>query len=196
MRKNIKNKNGYTIIETMIAIALFSIIVVMGMSALLNANVLYNKSKNMRSIMDSLSFTMDDISRNLRTGSNYYCIPNGGNPVIPDTPSPNTANCAGIEFIPSGGGGNPWAYEVITQNGQNVIEKFTYNGSSWTSVQMTPVEISMSSSLYPFSVYGASLPPDTQQPLVNIRLVGQITYNKVVSSFSLQTSISQRALDI
>ena len=48
------------------------------MGALLNANLLYNKSKDMRSILDSLSFTMDDMSRNLRTGLNYYCIPLGG----------------------------------------------------------------------------------------------------------------------
>ena len=46
------------------------------MGALLNANVVYKKSQDMRSIMDNLSFTMEDVSRNVRTGYNYQCVDN------------------------------------------------------------------------------------------------------------------------
>src|SRR3972149_4215789 len=67
-------KGGYTIIETMIAISLFLVIIMAGMGELLNANLLHQKSQNMRSIIDNLSFIMEDMSRNLRTGSKYYCI--------------------------------------------------------------------------------------------------------------------------
>ena len=70
-----QNKNnkqtGYTIIETMISVSLFLIIITIGMGALLNANLLHQKSRDMRSIMDNLSFIMEDMSRNLRTGYDY-----------------------------------------------------------------------------------------------------------------------------
>ena len=41
-KKKIKRESGYTIIETMIAVSLFIIIVVIGMGALLNANLLFH----------------------------------------------------------------------------------------------------------------------------------------------------------
>ena len=65
---------GFTLIETMIAVSIFTIIVTIGMSSVLNASLIHNKSQDMRSIIDSLSFTMEDMSRNLRTGYNYHCI--------------------------------------------------------------------------------------------------------------------------
>jgi Tfp pilus assembly protein PilW len=72
-----KLTTGYTIIETMIAISLFLVVVMTGMTALLNANLLHQKSQNMRSIIDNLSFIMEDMSRNIRTGSNFHCAAPG-----------------------------------------------------------------------------------------------------------------------
>src|ERR1035437_840256 len=86
---------GFTIIETMIAVSLFIIIVMMGMGALLNANALHQKSQNMRSILDNLSFVMEDMSRNLRVGYSYDCILAGVTP--PTSPTPTSgSSCGGI----------------------------------------------------------------------------------------------------
>jgi prepilin-type N-terminal cleavage/methylation domain-containing protein len=189
MKKNITKQNGYTLIETMIAVALFTIIVTLGMGALLNANVLHNKSKNMLSILDSLSFTMDDMSRNLRTGTNYYCIPNGGSPVYGSPLSGQS--CIGVAF--NAQDGSQWAYKLTAQG---AIQKTTDGGVTW--VQMTPSEAIMSTSIFPFSVLGAepTTSGDKQQPFVVIHLVGSITYKTVVTPFSIQTSVSQRQIDI
>src|SRR3989344_6919944 len=96
----IKKQRGYTIIETMISVSLFLIIIMAGMGALLNANLLHQKSQNMRSIMDNLSFIMEDMSRNLRTGYNYHCFVSGD--VIPSTTSPIVStpkSCASVWAI-------------------------------------------------------------------------------------------------
>ena len=77
-------QGGYTIIETMIAITLFIIIVMAGMGALLNANLLHQKSQDMRSIVDNLSFVMEEMSRNLRTGFDYQCF-DASNPIASPT---------------------------------------------------------------------------------------------------------------
>ena len=67
-------------------------------------------------------------------------------------------------------------------------------GTTW--VQLNPPEV-LISSISGFSVLGALSPPgDLQQPFVTIRLVGRITTQNVVTPFSLQTSVSQRVIDI
>jgi Tfp pilus assembly protein PilV len=63
LKKYTKKESGYTIIETMIAVSLFLIVVTTGIGALLNANLLHQKSASMRSIMDNLSFAMEDMNR-------------------------------------------------------------------------------------------------------------------------------------
>ena len=70
---SLKFATGYTIIETMIAISVFLVVVIYGMGSLLSASLLHQKSEDMRSIMDNLSFIMEDMSRNLRTGNSYHC---------------------------------------------------------------------------------------------------------------------------
>src|SRR5262245_6769724 len=75
IRKKVTIKNqGFTIIETMISVALFIIITTVGMGTLLNGNLLYQKSQDMRTIIDNLNYTMEDMSRNIRTGYNYRCF--------------------------------------------------------------------------------------------------------------------------
>jgi hypothetical protein len=183
----------------MIAISIFLIIVTLGMGALLNVSSLHNKSKDMLSIMDSLSFTMDDMSRNLRTGNDYYCLSSSSDKAagsIPDnTPTSGSTlsgqNCMGIAFNNSEDG-TQWMYETYFGAGVGYIEK-SVNGGAW--VQMTPSEVVISTSS-PFSVLGAEPPPNTQQPFTTIHLTGTIIYKTTTTSFSLQTSVSQRQIDI
>lgn len=189
-----KMSGGYTIIETMIAISLFIVIVMSGLGALLNANLLHNKAQNMRSIMDSLSFVMEDMSRNIRTGFNYHCAITGQTS-LPDPAVPRScASGFGIAFEEPNGDINDnddqWVYYV------NAGRLYKSTDGATTVVQLTPDEVVINP-VSIISVLGAEPPPgDTQQPLVFIKLQGTITYKNVVTPFSLQTSASQRRIDI
>jgi len=183
---------GFTLVETMVAISLFLIIVVIGMGALLNSNLLHLKSRDMRSIIDSLSYIMEDMSGNLRTGYSYRCFPTAG---TIDMGIPRSCESGwAIVFKPQN-------YNSITNNNQWVyyinnskIFKSTDNGVTYT--QLNPDEVSIGQS-YAFSVLGAEPPPgDSQQPFVIIKLVGTITSKGVVTPFYLQTSASQRTIDV
>jgi hypothetical protein len=155
------------------------------LGSVLNANLLHKKSQNMRSIMDNLSFIMEDMSRNLRVGYDYHCIDDGNLVLV----NPHSCDAGGgISFKSSIGG--QWVYYI---SGAGKIFKSVDGGI--TSIQLTPDEINISSASS-FIVEGALPPPDTRQPYVTIKLVGSITYNGVVSPFSLQTSVSQRQIDI
>jgi type II secretory pathway pseudopilin PulG len=191
MQKNIiKKEAGYTIIETMISVALFIIIVTAGMGALLNANLLHQKSRDMRSIMDNLSFIMEDMSRNLRTGYDYHCINDG---FLTTTNPHDCASGGGISFKSSLGG--QWVYFIGTYNGSSGIFRSLDGGTTFIKLTSDEMVIDPTSS---FSVSGAPPPPgDLHQPFVTIKLVGKIILNSNVSTpFSLRTSVSQRKIDI
>jgi type II secretory pathway pseudopilin PulG len=204
MKENYKIKNcqgGFTIIETMIATSLFLVIIMTGIVSLLNANLVHQKSQDMRGEMDNLSFVLEDISRNLRTGSKYYCIIGADSLSNVNTTksSPNGQNCWGLAFESSSGDKNnpndQWVYYIDN------------NGAIWKStqgpytdptnfIQLTPSMVKIDS-ISGFSVLGAEPPSgDQQQPFVTIRLVGSITSKNAVTSFSLETSVSQRLVDI
>ena len=189
-------KSGYTIIETMIAVSLFVVIITTGVGALLNANLLHQKSRDMRSIMDNLSFILEDMSRNLRTGWNYECISDEESiPALP--PSPTSCPYGiGVYFQSSLG---RWAYHIDTNPSDiNKLSVFKSVDESGAMIQylLTPEEVDIDP-VSGFSVLGAEPPSgDEQQPFVIIRLVGTLTFKDTITPFSLQTSVSQRLLDI
>ena len=188
MQNKNNNKAGFTIIETMIAVALFLIIITVGIGSLLNTTLFQQKSENMRSIMDNVSFIMEDISRNLRTGYDYHCSSDLLNLGIP-------SSCASGRVIAfKSNTGAQWVYKLESSDGG-----FTYNmsksvndGASWT--QLNPSEISFDSASN-FSVIGAES-GDNKQPFATTKFIGEITYKGVLTPFSLQTSVSQRLIDI
>lgn len=211
--KKFKKDRGYTIIETMIAVSLFVVIVTIGTGTLLNANLLHNKSQNMRSIIDNLNFVLEDMSRYIRTGYNYHCITVNGDLAPPNIVQTKSGpNCWGIAFEYQYGDntdkdGDPvddndqWVYFISADGKIYKATEGPYNPlSSSVYVQLTPDEIVINTAASSFSVLGAE--PEAapylnkQQPFVTIHLVGTITYKNVDTPFSLQTSVSQRLVDI
>lgn len=195
-----KTQSGFTIIEVMVSITLFLVIVTTGMAALLNVNLLSQKSRDMRSVMDSLSFAMDDMSKSLRTGYDYYCFNYNGGPLPSGAQSPQDCASGGsaISFKPQDyiTNNEPLVYYFYTNPSDST--KFSLfkatDGSAASAVQLTPNNVLISQAS--FVVTGAPPPPgDVSQPYVTIKLSGSIVYNKVSSPFSLETSVSQRLLD-
>lgn len=186
----------------MISVSLFLVVVMSGMGALLNANRLHQKSQNMRSIMDSLSFVLEDMSRNLRNGYNYHCFVSGD--TIPASPA------SSISIPKSCSSGWAIAYEAaegdkrpLFYNDQGIYyvsndgKIFKSTDGAQTFIQLTPNEVVINT-LSGFSVLGAEAPsfPNTQQPIVLIKLIGTINAKGVITPFSLQTSVTQRVVDL
>lgn len=199
------HSGGYTIIETMIAISLFLVVVFSGLGALLNMNLIHQKSEDMRSIMDNLSFILEDISRNLRTGYNYRCYPSGtwgGDEQQSILNVPQSCDNGGVivfeETHGNDGDANAddqWVYKVDSTDGVHYNISKSVDGGL-TFVQLNIDEVSLTSGSG-FSVLGAEAPPgNEQQPFVIIKLMGEITYKDIVTPFSLETAVSQRLIDI
>ncbi len=218
MRKyNLKTKSrGYTIIETMIAVSLFLIIVVAGVGALLNANLVHNKSANLRSIMDNLTFIMEDMSRHIRTGYNYRCY-SGDNSWSESEAQSTMLNtpryCArGGAIVFEEAYGLPekldkpnvedqWVYKIEAPGIDQPFNIWKSNDGGKNFTKLNDESIVIDPDSY-FAVLGPEHPEgsltsgDLQQPLVTIVLKGEIHYKDVVTPFSLQTSVTQRLIDI
>lgn len=206
-----KQNKGFTIIETMISVSLFIIITTLGMGTLLNAHVVYKKSQDMRSIIDSLNFVMEDMSRNIRTGYNYHCKIGGESlPILTDHFLSEPKSCVSgwaLAFEYAYGDNtvndvpvpdpidydDQWVYYISPDGKIFKSTEGPYGIASFT--QITPDEIYVNPAMSSFVVAGAES-SDTVQPMVTIKLVGTITYRGIVSPFSLQTKVSQRILDI
>lgn len=178
MKINFKKKNtGFTFIEMVIAIAVFSIVVVIGTGSLLNAYKVHKKTQDLRSIMDNLNFIMEDISKTARTGTKYQC--DGG------------TDCSyGSELKFKDQYLNDITYKIEGE----YISKLS--GANFV-VLNDPSQIKISSESH-FEVTGADPVsfPDLHQPLLTIFLSGTIISNGDTTPFTLQTSVSQRELDI
>lgn len=174
MKKILKNK-GFTLIEIMVAVTLFTIIMTLGSTAVLNTNAIYKRNANIRAAIDNLNFVMEDMARNLRLGSNY--------------------NCDGATNCPTGGfvlnfdavGGNPMVYAVADSD-QDGDYEITKNDSPVTLPEIQINEIESA-----FIVDGVG--PDGLQPMVTIKISGNISYKEGASEFDLQTTVSQRLLE-
>lgn len=197
-----RKKDGFTIIETMIAVALFVIVVLTGMDALLNANVVHQKSQDMRTILDSLNFVMEDMSRNMRTGFNFHCIDDNiyAAATLVTPKSCLTGGAVAFEYAYGDDttSSDQWIYKIesINSGATYNLSKSTDSGTTW--VQLNPPEV-LIDPLSGFSVIGAEplQNGDKQQPFIVIKLLGKIVLkNGSISPFSLQTSVSQRLVDI
>ena len=192
-KKYFKNKKcGFTIIETMISVAIFLIIVTISMEALLNVSFIHQKSQNARSIMDSLNFVMDDMSRNIRTGYDYGCL-NEESTNIGDCPLGGETPGPGISFTSSDGISHV-VYELRYDNNNVLYIQKSIDGG--IPMRLTSEQVNLDLGSSGFNVSGAAGIGDGLQPIVTIRLNGSITTKGNVTPFSLQTSVSQRQIDI
>jgi prepilin-type N-terminal cleavage/methylation domain-containing protein len=192
-----KKEKGFTLVELMVSMTIFTILITVGIGAVLNATSQYYIAANMRSIMDNLNFVMEDMSRNIRTATAVHC---GGSP---------GSHIGGSDFIPASCATTPSGKLVVaTISGENITYAITPSsfeaspnrifktvGDAGPEQAITPAEITVDFMKSGFTVRGAE-PGDGIQPDVTIRLAGTVRYKNIDSPFAIQNSITLRPLDL
>jgi prepilin-type N-terminal cleavage/methylation domain-containing protein len=64
---------GFTIIEMIVSLGLFSVVVTIAMGALLMLVAANNNVPGEQAVMTNLSFALDSMTREIRVGTEYYC---------------------------------------------------------------------------------------------------------------------------
>lgn len=190
VQKRAPSEKGFSLIELMVAVALFAIIMMVAVGALLALVDANRKARALESIMNNLNISLDSMVRSMRMGTEFAC----GTASIPDPVS--GANCpAGnttFSFAPFGSDpdiqGERWVYTF--SNGRLYRSKAGGVGA----VAVTAPEVTIED--MQFYVIG-TVRRDTTQPKVVIVVKGTAgVTTKTQSTFYIQATAVQRALDL
>lgn len=190
MIKIFSNKNkskyptnqGFTLIEILVASAVFIVVMLAALGSLLIASNYSKKAKALSAAMDNVNYAMDSMSRSLRTGSNYNCS------VGITLPTSSLSDCSSgteLAFAPAYHSLADTKFYWNTLGTPHTLQKCTPLGC----VDMTSNEVDITS--LRFVVRGTDL-YDGIQPSVYILIRGTVTVKGEVTSFALQTLASQR----
>ena len=182
-RSTIYDYKGFTLIEMIIAVALFVVVMVAGIGALLSMVDANRKAQALRTVMDNLNFAVENVTREMRVGFDYHCGSLG------DLNVPRDCSVDGDTFIAFKNSDNEL---TIFRLNNSSIEKSEDGGATYLGI--TAPEIAIDD--FRFFVLG-SQNTDTLQPKVLMIVHGTAGVNeKVRTTFNLQTTASQRLLDI
>jgi len=209
--KSNKNlKQGFSLVEMLVATAIFMTIMTIAITSLTNIISQNKKAQAIKTTVDSVTFAIESISKDMRMGSNYYCAVDGTT-----FNSNGSKDCplgsSKIRFIDSSGHGI--IYQFSTTSG-TTLTKTTCDSSFSSTSCSSPVDyISEDANVnignITFYILGADCESSaafgcttstSTQPRVIITASGIIssqggTDTSGVTSFNLQTTVSQRAVN-
>jgi prepilin-type N-terminal cleavage/methylation domain-containing protein len=187
---------GFTLIEMIVAIGVFTVCVVLIVGALISLNNASRKERAIRVAMDNVGAAIDSMSRNIRMGSKIHCgCGTSGSPATAgDTTFPGEPrNCT-----TSGAGDSCLAFEGQDGSDTAANDQIVYkllNGQIWRSTDsgsnylaMTAPELNINK--LTFYVDGAD--KGLNQPVVRIILRGVAGRGAITTPFLVQTSVSPR----
>ncbi len=182
-----RNRNGFTLIELMVATSIFIIIMLSSMSSLFIMLNAAKSSKALRFAMDNVNFAMESMTRSIRMGKNYYCVQAGDTmPSDPDV----TNNCPSggtlLSFVPQ---------ESATRVGYMIASVpntsyYTINKCDDISGCVPIISPDVNIERLKFFVKGSA--DDNIQASVYIIIKGTVMIKGVPTSFAVQTMASQR----
>jgi prepilin-type N-terminal cleavage/methylation domain-containing protein len=194
MTKSKTKKSGFTLVELMVSVSVFVVIMVISMGSILSIFDANRKSQSLRTVMDNLNFTLEAMTRTIRFGTNYHC---DVTIISPPINSPRDCVNGASSIVVKAFDGSQVIYKLKTDgNGVVRIVRSNSNISSGADYYVTSSDVTITS--LAFRVIG-SLPyssGDLIQPQVIITVNGNAGVKATVkSSFSLQTTVSQRMFD-
>ena len=187
-----KKKKGFTLVETMVSVAIFTLIVTAGMGALMSVLGAYKYAQKGKKAADSVNVLLENMTREIRLGSTYYALP-------ADIDNHPTVAADGSNVAPIDNGGLIGFYAsdnrgyIIYYIKDGILYKkhFHENGSiddnALTNINDVIVEGARITVMHTATVN------DEMQPLVWIQLKVHVPDSNITKI--IQTLVSQRKLD-
>lgn len=184
-----KTESGFTLVELLVALALFLIVMIISLGGLLKMLEVNRNVQALQVVMNNFNYTLEAMTRDIRFGEKYTC----GQEAFGATEG---INCDGsvpvdnskmaVKFVELNGAQNNIAYRL--QNGR--IERCNVSAvcdpADWVPVTSQLIDINS----LQFFVSGAKVP--SEQGRVTIVIDGRAEVEGEGSDFTLQTTVSQR----
>ncbi len=199
---HLRKQQGFSLIEIMVSLAVFSVVVIFATAALLSIVDGTRKTEALKSVINNLNFALEDMTRTIRVGNTYHCANDTTQVLIgaQNCPSGGTV----LAFAPTGQpANNPdtlYVYRFITTgtddqgNATGEIDLSKAGGASGSFIPITAPEVKITN--FSFTVTGAGT-GDSLQPKVFLIIKGYAGLKlRNRTYFNVQTTITQRLLDI
>ncbi len=191
MKKELKtNSLGFTLIEMMVSVSLFSVVMLVSVGSLLSLIDASKRAQGIQSVMNNLNVALDGMVRALRMGQGYT-VANGGHELsfTPFGKDPNDAS-------------QRWVYTFVEDNSDpleargRLYKRYKPDGlSSVVNVPLTASEVDIDFVQF---YKTADIPGDLRQPRVVAIVRGKGGFAKIKNTtrFDIQASATQRLLDL
>lgn len=188
MRYNTSQK-GFTLIEMMVSVSIFAIVLVVALGSILTILDSNRKARTLTEVMNNLNFSLESITRSMKTGVDPALAEIGGIDILQVTAIVLSEDgfqrqlieyrCLTTESQPCG----------QNSDGRGVVSR-RVNDGSWQPITSEFVDITA------FEVTLAGL-ADFNQPRTQITVGGEVAVNEQIrSEFTIQTTVSQRKLNL
>jgi prepilin-type N-terminal cleavage/methylation domain-containing protein len=192
---------GFTLIEILVSVAIFAIVMVMALGALLAMSAADRKAESLKAALNNLNFALDSMSRDVRTGYNWGCNTTPGTDC--------TAGSNEFIFTSAQWGQTIYKYDSTPSDcGQSTsvggcVMRSTNGGVSWAALTAPEVTITGMSNCGaggPCLFYLIGAPPgsggNTIQPKLVITVSGYVQVSaSQATPINLQTAVTQRLYD-
>ncbi len=181
---NLKQNKGFTLIELMVSMSIFLVSLLICMGAIVSVFDANSKSKTLRSVMDNLNITLESMTRTIRFGTNYHCGVS-----LPINLPLDCGGSGDSNLTVRAQDGTQVSYSL---SGGRIMRTIGVSTYALTSPDVTITTLA-------FRVYGSApfnSGTDLFQPQVIIVVSGYVGSKPTTqSTFTLETTISQRVLD-
>jgi prepilin-type N-terminal cleavage/methylation domain-containing protein len=186
LHKKKNPKKGFTLIEMIVSVGIFTIVMTIAIGALLVVYDTYRKTRTLKNAMDNVNIATESMIKKIRTGDNFKCLVPGQNP------------CLWLRFT----GKDQIAYEYAKYVNGVGVKKCkipTPKDYSCLSSQTFQPVTSADVEIKGLSFYLYGLEDDFVQDSVTVTISGFANIpgkTQFDSNFRVQTTVSKRLLDV
>lgn len=179
--KHNKKEKGFTLIELMVSITLFSVVLVVTLGTIITIADSNKKARSLMSVMNNLNFSIDSMTRSIKSGkiTSGTGVSGGGNCFTTEQINYDDEGTFNREQV---------SYCFVEDGDQGRIDK-TVGGNT---IALTSPDVDID-----FLDFKAFTGGSSNQPRVSIVLEGTVRISEKISSrFTIQTTVAQRQLNI
>lgn len=177
---------GYTLVETLIAVSLFSVVMLVVVGSFVSVMSGNEKARSQKLVFNNLNAALESMTRNISEGKVYHCGPSGNIATVQDCPG-------GSYFLAyEAEGGDPTTttdqhvYKFDSASGRLLFSK--QGGLVGTFIAVTSANIKLTNAQFETSSGGTN---EQKRVLITLSGVSGIK-EEVKTSFNLQTTVSER----
>ncbi len=182
--KNNTKEKGFTLIELMVSIALFSVVLVVTLGSIITIADSNKKARSLMSVMNNLNFSIDSMTRSIKAGKigTTGGVTNAGKCFTTEQINYNNAGTFDRERV-------EYCLEEDADGNGRIDKKI----GSGAAVPLTSPDVDVD--YLKFTAYNGGV--NRPQPRVLIVLEGTVKVSEKISSrFTIQTTVAQRQLNI